>query len=141
MFFLRISDLIQRYRFPEDHTLAKKLKQMISDAENLLHSLSDEKTTAEQQREIAAMIRRLSTWLPYMQHERLIHLIVTCLFAIVAFIVLGILLYTLQWSLAILLLLIVVLLIPYIFHYFHLENGVQRLYDLIDDLNERMEME
>ena len=36
-----------------------------------------------------------------------------------------------------LLALILVLLVPYIVHYFHLENGVQKMYTLIDELEKR----
>ena len=35
--------------------------------------------------------------------------------------------------------LILVLLVPYIVHYFHLENGVQKMYTLIDELEKRKE--
>jgi len=64
----------------------------------------------------------------FMQHERLIHLLVTLAFAI-KFIV--VMMFTLIYPQPILLVidgLILVLLVPYIFHYFRLENGVQKLY-------------
>jgi len=70
----------------------------------------------------------------FFQHERLIHLIVTALFALMT--VLGLLLFLLQPSLLTLCLegLFLVLLVPYIIHYYHLENGVQKLYTFYDRL-------
>ena len=64
----------------------------------------------------------------FMQHERLIHFLVTMLFAIVLFLVLGICLVTEAAFLMPLLGLILVLLIPYICHYYFLENTVQKMY-------------
>ncbi len=64
----------------------------------------------------------------FLQHERLIHLLVTLAFAI-NFVVVT--MFVLIYPQAILLLidgLILILLVPYIFHYFKLENGVQKLY-------------
>ena len=72
----------------------------------------------------------------FFQHERLIHLLVTLTFGIVFIVVTMAILIFQNWILAILDLLIVVLLVPYIFHYFNLENGVQNLYYL-DQLIEK----
>ncbi len=75
----------------------------------------------------------------FFQHERLIHLLVTILFAILTF-ALFILNYTelmagrASIGLIILLGLVVVLLIPYIMHYFLLENGVQKMYRQYDEM-------
>jgi hypothetical protein len=64
----------------------------------------------------------------FIQHERLVHLLVTLAFGI-KFLVVMVL--TLIYPKAVLLVmdgLILVLLVPYIFYYFKLENGVQKLY-------------
>jgi hypothetical protein len=73
-----------------------------------------------------------------LQHERLSHLLVTLTFGII-FVVLMIvtLMYQLS-SLIIFELLILVLLIPYIFHYFQLENGIQRLYKLDNEIQSKI---
>lgn len=70
----------------------------------------------------------------FFQHERLIHLIVTVLFALMTILVfmLGITNFTL--GVGILLLLLLTLLIPYIKHYYLLENGTQMLYRYYDRL-------
>ena len=62
------------------------------------------------------------------QHERLIHLIVTVFVGIVSIIILGFSLVVENIFLIILLFLLILLFIPYILHYYFLENGVQKLY-------------
>ena len=64
----------------------------------------------------------------FFQHERLIHLIVTVTFALLE--MLAIVLSVISYSLFTLLLpvVILILLIPYIRHYYILENEVQKMY-------------
>lgn len=70
----------------------------------------------------------------FFQHERLVHLIVTVTFAILTMVsVLGCVLSP-QLPLFALVALLLVLLVPYIRHYYILENGVQRLYTCYDRL-------
>ena len=64
----------------------------------------------------------------FMQHERFIHLIVMSLFAVLLFISLGILCFTSKITYGLLTGLLLALLIPYVFHYYFLENSVQRMY-------------
>lgn len=80
--------------------------------------------------------KQLLIQIQFFQHERLIHLIVTVLFALltVAGIFTTLLADTFQPILPILDLLFLILLIPYIFHYYVLENGVQKLYTYYDKL-------
>lgn len=75
----------------------------------------------------------------FMQHERLIHFLVTMLFAVVLFLVLGFYLVTEAVFLLPLLGLILVLLVPYIFHYYFLENTVQQMYVIYDRMAERLD--
>lgn len=75
----------------------------------------------------------------FYQHERLIHLIVTALFAVMEVICVATLLTTGNlWSLA-LMVMILVLLVPYVGHYYFLENSVQELYLIYDVLLSRAE--
>ena len=74
----------------------------------------------------------------FMQHERFIHLIVTVLFAILLFLSLIIFFVSQISGFLIVCLLMLALLIPYISHYFFLENGVQKLYSVYDRLNSMM---
>lgn len=70
----------------------------------------------------------------FMQHERLIHLLVTILFAVVMFLTLIIFFQSELFAFLAITMLCLVLLIFYIAHYFFLENGVQQLYKLYDRL-------
>ena len=84
-----------------------------------------------------AVMRRHLQMIGFMQHERLIHFLVTMLFALGFFLVLGFFLMTEQIMLVPLMVLILVLLVPYIMHYYFLENSVQKMYKLYDEINSR----
>lgn len=64
----------------------------------------------------------------FFQHERLIHLIVTVTFAILEIISLAMLLINFSWGILGLVFLVMVLLVPYIAHYYLLENEIQKMY-------------
>ncbi len=68
----------------------------------------------------------------FFQHERFIHLIVTMTFAIAAIMTLMGICITGYLPLTALMLLLLILLIPYIRHYYILENGTQTLYRYYD---------
>ncbi len=80
---------------------------------------------------------RLLIQIQFFQHERLIHLIVTVLFALLTILsIFASMVIPDQPALLLLDLLFLVLLVPYIFHYYRLENGVQTLYKYYDALVE-----
>ena len=68
----------------------------------------------------------------FFQHERLIHLIVTVTFAIMEIISLGLTIFQFTPFLGALSILLLILLIPYIRHYYILENEVQKMYEQYD---------
>ena len=82
-------------------------------------------------------MRRHLVQIEFFMHERLIHLLVTILFAIltvgccVTFVV------TEKIQILLLAAALFVLLIPYIRHYYLLENSVQRMYDQYDKMMEK----
>lgn len=78
--------------------------------------------------------QELLTQIAFFQHERLIHLIVTALFALLSMIVLIWLTVDFKPEAAVLFVLLLVLLVPYIRHYYILENGTQKLYGYYDRL-------
>lgn len=84
------------------------------------------------------------TQVAFFQHERLVHLIVTVTFAVLelltvcAYVIVGELDSTLSFPLLILALLILVLLIPYIKHYYLLENEVQKMYVQYDRIAQKV---
>ena len=83
--------------------------------------------------------RRDLVKIQFYQHERLIHLIVTALFAVMEVIcVMALLVSGNLWAMA-LMAMILVLLIPYVGHYYFLENSVQEMYLLHDQVLERID--
>ena len=74
----------------------------------------------------------LLTHISFFQHERLIHLLVTIFTGIIAILFFISLLITENILLLVLFILIICLFIPYIFHYYFLENKVQELYKIYD---------
>ncbi|HRY52632.1 MAG TPA: hypothetical protein P5089_02140 [Candidatus Portnoybacteria bacterium] len=74
----------------------------------------------------------------FLQHERLIHLLVTLFFGVVFFfsVTFGLFLGYLEFlALSAILL---VMLVFYVWHYFVLENGVQKLYRLDNEISEHL---
>ncbi len=77
---------------------------------------------------LPALRREILVQIGFMQHERLIHFLVTMLFALLFMLAMGIFLFFPSAGMAVLVILLLVLLIPYIGHYYYLENTVQKLY-------------
>ena len=84
--------------------------------------------------ECRALREDLLAQFAFFAHERLIHLLVTLGFALFTLLAFAALVFTQEPAAAAFLLLLLVLLVPYIIHYYHLENGVQRLYACYDRL-------
>lgn len=104
-----------------------KLKDYIKELEEKIEKKRLEKNLEEE----------VYTWILFFQHERLIHLIVTFFTGISCILFL---LGTLYFETLYLLLLFIItacLFIPYIFHYYHLENGVQKLYDIYFEIKHK----
>lgn len=77
----------------------------------------------------------------FFQHERLIHLIVTVTFALLAITSLLVALLFPQVSSYLLFAAVMVLLVPYISHYYLLENETQKMYGQYDRILERIREE
>ncbi len=122
--------------------MGKRLKEYIRKMQALTDSFAKEAEEMPAEEKAAFRIRlekekaELLIQIGFFQHERLIHLIVTVLFALMTILVflLGVTAFSL-WN-GILLLLLFTLLIPYIRHYYLLENGTQKLYQYYDKLEE-----
>lgn len=109
--------------------MSKKILAIVALAEKLLSS--EEKVDWDKELDFFAR------WIGYFQHERLVHLIVTCLFSLLTILSMMINLYSSSLATLILFLLFFILLIPYIGHYYLLENKTQYLYDLYDKMIEK----
>lgn len=90
----------------------------------------------EARKRLAQEKAELLVQIGFFQHERLIHLIVTVLFALMTILVFLLTVTNFSLWAGVLLLLLLALLIPYIKHYWLLENGTQKLYQYYDKLEE-----
>lgn len=93
-----------------------------------------EEDYSEEERE--KMKQQVLTQISFFQHERLIHLIVTITFALLAVVAFGICAVVPTVPFLGLEVLLLVLLIPYIRHYYILENSVQTMYRCYDKLSQ-----
>ena len=73
----------------------------------------------------------------FMQHERIVHFLVTMLFAIVLTIFMAVTIFKASIPVLILVTMILVLLAFYIKHYYFLENTVQKMYKVYDGILEK----
>lgn len=108
--------------------MKKRLLNYLNDIDNLLKNSN---YSIEEWQKIK---KEHLTQISFFQHERLIHLIVTVTFALLE--MLSLILVMFQFSIIALLLsfVILILLIPYISHYYLLENGVQKMYEQYDQI-------
>lgn len=84
-----------------------------------------------------AVIREHLIQISFFQHERLIHLIVTVTFALLEVIVVALSVTAFTIAVGMLAFALLVLLIPYIRHYYILENEVQKMYGQYDRMVEK----
>lgn len=112
--------------------MEKRLKNYLNQMEEILGK-TEQPDSGERQR----LRQELLVQIGFFQHERLVHLIVTVTFAILTILALLGCLLAPGPALFILVILLLVLLVPYIRHYYILENGVQKLYTYYDRMTEQ----
>lgn len=107
--------------------MTKRIKAYMAYMDQILQSndsgLSYEELIIEHEKQLA-----------YFMHERLIHLLVTLTFAILAFGTFFITCITFSIGILVLFFAFMILLVPYIMHYYLLENSVQYMYKQYDQL-------
>lgn len=108
--------------------MKKKLYNYINFLENVEFSSEEER-----ERTLEDVLIKIG----FFQHERLIHLLVTLAFAIFEAAAFAGAIISAQITVLLLAIAILILLVPYIIHYYYLENGTQRLYELYDELKTR----
>ncbi len=105
------------------------------EAEQKTKKVSSDPAEAEKHRaELERIKAEHLTQIAFFQHERLIHLIVTVLFAVLEFLSLFMCMMIPSIGTMLLTFAVLVLLVPYIRHYYLLENEVQRMYTQYDRL-------
>lgn len=121
----KIEELVKR--------LAQEAEKNVTES-SLVQKGSDDREAFRQR--VAQEKAELLVQIGFFQHERLIHLIVTVLFALMTILVFLLTVTNFSLWAGVLLLLLLALLIPYIKHYWLLENGTQKLYQYYDKLEE-----
>ena len=106
--------------------MKKELKALTSEAEGFLRDDTEK---------VRQYLPRLRAAIEFYQHERLIHLIVTMSFALFMFICL-LMVFVAHTVFVLPCILMLALLIPYVMHYFFLENSVQKLYRIYLQMEE-----
>ena len=114
--------------------MGKKLNSYIFSLRKLINS-------GKKIENIEALRRELLTEITFWQHERLIHLLVTILFALLTMYVLILIMFYQSIAVLVLFFALLVLLVPYIRHYYILENGVQTLYVIYEQLTKLQKIE
>lgn len=104
--------------------MKKSIQSRIIWAENLILS---ENVTQQN-------VNDLSRWIGYFQHERAMHLIVLSFVGICDMISVAMLFLESSAATILLMFLFSVLFVFYVVHYYVLENGVQKLYFLMDKM-------
>lgn len=100
--------------------MKKQIKEYINEVEEKIYK---NEITQEYKKDML-------NYISFYQHERLIHLIVTLFVGICAIIFFLAMLYFEKLTITITFIILIILFIPYIFHYYFLENNIQKLYTL-----------
>ncbi len=108
--------------------MGKKLKNYILYIESLV---SDPSRIKDFETLKSELLIEIGFW----QHERLIHLLVTILFSLLLMSMIIVSFFYVSLPSVLLFLLFLALEIPYIRHYYILENGTQKLYRLYEEIS------
>ncbi len=112
--------------------MGKYIKEYLAEVEAFVAALPDKNSS-----EISEFLAEFEKKIGFFQHERLIHLMVTLTFAILQiFTVFAVFIvpYPTSLTFVVLTVIILCLLTGYVFHYYLLENSVQKMYHLRDDI-------
>ena len=112
------------------------MKKYIQEYMNKVQSFMDSDMKTAYIEKIREVLAEFEIKISYFQHERLIHLIVMVLFAILEVISIAIILTNPSVPALILSGLFLVLVVPYVMHYYFLENSVQHMYKMRDQILE-----
>lgn len=115
--------------------MTEYLKKYMLRTEGRIRECADKK-------EIEAIFSEHRDKIAFMQHERLVHFLVTMMFAVVLSIFICAFIFCENPAVLLLAVIIIVLLGFYIKHYYFLENTVQKMYVIYDEiLNLRQKFE
>ena len=104
---------------------------------NYMKYIQDKLEKCSSSPEIEEILREHLDKISFMQHERIVHFLVTMMFSIIITVFMAVLIFTPNIPALILVTIILVLLIFYIKHYYFLENTVQKMYRIYDSILEK----
>lgn len=110
--------------------MKRKLQGYIKRIDNLLEQPPADIDYEEAQRQHLIQIQ-------FFMHERIVHEIVMALFALITVLVFLVTVLFTQLIFILLLVALLILLVPYVMHYYVLENGVQYMYEQYDEMERR----
>ena len=90
-------------------------------------------------KELERLLAEHKDKIAFMQHERIVHFLVTMMFAIILTIFICTFIFAENLALLILVTMILILLAFYIKHYYFLENTVQKMYRVYDEMLKKKE--
>lgn len=99
-----------------------------------MKTVSERLSKCQSSPEIEEILSEHKDKIAFMQHERIVHFLVTMMFAIILTIFISALIFTDNMAILLLVTIILVLLVFYIKHYYFLENTVQKMYAIYDDI-------
>lgn len=105
--------------------------------EQYINQILEQELGDEARRELREYHNRQIQW---MQHERLVHLIVMLFVCLFALLVLGFTILNPILPYLVLFALLIILAVAYLIHYYRLENRVQRWYDLSNRIRARQRL-
>ena len=121
--------------------MGKRMKDYVAKMIKISGEMAGEKFKQNKSEVLSEMLVQIG----FFQHERLIHLIVTVLFAFLTIFTAACSCFSNNLYYGILYCLLCVLclalLVPYIHHYYVLENGVQKLYEIYDSIRDGQKFE
>lgn len=107
--------------------MAERIKQYLKYIDELL-------VNAPEGTDFSQEAKKHLVQIAFFAHERFIHLIVTVIFALLTVMIFLYIMSNPQAMLFLLFLFFMILLIPYIKHYYLLENSVQKMYEQYDEM-------
>ena len=110
--------------------MRKKILKYKAEIDEMLKNPPKDIDYAEEERKHLIQIQ-------FFMHERLVHEIIMVLFALSTILVFIETVRTAEILFAVLLMALLILLVPYIMHYYVLENSVQYMYEQYDEMERR----
>ena len=119
----------------DEMSMKKRILDYRTKIDNMLESdYEDSQNTTCGHTDWEKVIEEHLVQISFFQHERLVHLIVTALVAVLFIICFGIAMIAEVYRMFIPAIMLFILLIPYISHYYLLENEVQKMYEQYDKM-------